>query len=277
MKKKLISTLTALTLTLSSMVALTSNAAIFIYDSDSDEYQDILDDYSPIDTDIAKSYFHYWNSIDKNDKFYSNENCTSLIAVRQLSSIVVFDPADGVSLNEINNVIRNYCDTEFSYYAEKRSLTGFVEPDYGYEMYKSGGGNLSGAEYSVKTDDAKNICKVLKEKNLISGFKYVERNQVTYLDSPCTDYPLTTYTLPASEAERSFLVRTFMAENFPDYEMRVTDDEYCNQTFQFIPPNENASVEEIMEFSVKINEAYSDYIGNDKYSPSVCHGGYFSP
>ena len=44
--KKLISTLMALSLTLTSMAALSSNAAIFIYNSDSDEYQDVLDGYS---------------------------------------------------------------------------------------------------------------------------------------------------------------------------------------------------------------------------------------
>lgn len=275
--KKLISTLMALSLTLTSMMALSSNATIYIYDSDSDEYQDILDGYSPIDTDIAKSYFSNWNDIEKNDKFYSNENGTHMIATRKLSSIVVFNLADGASAKDVRDVVWEYCadkETEMSYTAEKRVLYGLVEEDYEYEIYTYGQGSLGEPEYSVKVEDAKNLCKILKEKNLISGFKYVNRNQITYLDAGCTDYPLTSYImpdidrLPPSEAEKISRVQSYVAENLPDCELRVDKDEYGNQIVQFIPPNENASVEEIMEFAVKINEACGD---------KVCYGDYLSP
>ncbi len=265
--KKLISTLTALTLTLSSMIALSSNAAVFIYDPDSDEYQDILNNYTLIDTDIAKNYFKNF----KFDNFYSNETGTRLISTRQLSSNVIFALADGASENDVRDLVWEYCAdnaTDLSYTSKKRIVTGFIEPDYKYEILTYGQGSSSGPEYSVKVEDAKNLCKILKEKNLISGFKYVNRNQIKYFDAMNLDYPLTSHYVQKSDVEKYYSIQADIAKNFPDCEMIIEEDEYGNAFVQFIPPNENASVEEIMEFSIKLNETYGEYI---------CSGGYTSP
>ncbi len=269
--KKLISTLMALSLALSSMVALSSNAAIFIYDSDSDEYQDILDGYRPIDMEIAKKYFSGWREIENNGRFYSNEDGSRMIATCQLSSFVAFDLADGISLNDVKDVVWNYCidnETDLKYSAEIRAFIGVIEQDYEYEIYTPGHGSFSGQEYSVKVEDAKNLCKILKEKNLISGFKYVNRNQIHYLDAWYMDYPLTSRFVQKSDLEKYYSIQDDFAKNFPDYEMKIEEGEYENAVVQFIPPNENASVEEIMEFSAKINEAYGE---------KICGGTFFSP
>ena len=266
--KKLISTLTALTLTLSSMVALSSNATIYIYDSEQDS---IPEGYSPIDADIASRYFSHLSSVEKYEKFYANEDATHLIASRQLSSIVVFDLADGVSIGDVQSVVWAYCrenETDLKYTAAKRVLTGFIETDYEYEIYTYGQGTLGEPEYSVKLDDAKKICKILKEKNLISGFKYVNRNQKMYFDAVYNEYPLTTHVLQSSDIKKYSISKDYVIENVVDCEVRVTDLESGSQLIQFIPPNENASIEEIMEFSANINEACGDHI---------CGGTYMSP
>lgn len=266
--KKLISTLMALSLTLTSTAALSSNAAIFIYNSDSDEYQDVLDGYSPINTDIAKSYFENFG---ENVKFYSNEDGTKMISTNQLSSIVVFNLADGISINDVQDVVWAYCrenETDLKYTAEKRVLGSLTEGDYDYEIYAYGQGMLGDPEYSVRINDAKNICKILKEKDLISGFKYVNRNQIHYLDAWYMDYPLTSRLVQKSDLEKYYSIQDDFAKNFPDYEMKIEEGEYENAVVQFIPPNENASVEEIMEFSAKINEAYGE---------KICGGTFFSP
>lgn len=266
--KKLISTLTALTLTLSSMIALSSNAAIFIYDLEQDS---IPEGYSPIDADIARRYFGNWSEVQKYERFYATEDATHLIASRQLSSIVVFDLADGVSIGDVQSVVWAYCrenETDLKYTAAKRVLTGFIETDYEYEIYTYGQGTLGESEYSVKLDDAKKICKILKEKNLISGFKYVNRNQKMYFDAVYNDYPLTTHVLQSSDVKKFSIFKDYVIENVVDCEVRVEDLERGNQLIQFIPPNENASVEEIMDFAATINEACGDYI---------CHGTYTSP
>lgn len=264
--KKLISTLMALSLALSSMIALSSNAVIFI-----DESENIPEGYSPIDADIASRYFIHWSSVEKYERFYANEDATHLIASRQLSSIVVFDLADGVLIEDVQSVVGDYCrdnETDLFYTAAKRVLTGFIEPDYKYEIYTYGQGTLGEPEYSVKLDDAKKICKILKEKNLISGFKYVNRNQKMYFDAVYKDYPLTTHVIQSSDVKKFSIFKDYVIENVVDCEVRVTDLEYGNQLIQFIPPNENASIEEIMEFSANINEACGDHI---------CGGTYFSP
>lgn len=266
--KKLISTLMALSLTLTSMAALSSNAAIFIYDSDSDEYQDVLDGYSPINTDIAKSYF---KNFGENDRFYSNEDGTSMISTNQLSSIVVYNLADGVSIDDVQSVVRNYCydnETDLKYTTGQRFLSGLGGEDYEHEIYAYGQGMLGDPEYSVRINDAKNICKILKEKNLISGFKYVNRNQIHYLDAWYMDYPLTSYILTPSETERFSALENYVKENALDYEVKITEEEYGNRLIQFIPPNENASVEEVMEFAAKINEDYGE---------NICYGTFLSP
>lgn len=266
--KKLISTLTALTLTLSSMIALSSNAAVFIYDPDSDEYQDILNNYTLIDTDIAKNYFKNF----KFDNFYSNETGTRLISTRQLSSNVIFALADGASENDVRDLVWEYCAdnaTDLSYTSKKRIVTGFIEPDYKYEILTYGQGSSSGPEYSVKVEDAKNLCKILKEKNLISGFKYVNRNQIKYFDAMNLDYPLTSHHVQKSELEKYYSIQDDLAKNFPDYKMQIKELENESVIVQFIPPNENASVEEIMEFATKINEDYGEGIcGAEFMSPA---------
>lgn len=266
--KKLISTLMALSLILTSMVALSSNATVYIYDSEQDS---IPEDYSPIDADIARRYFSHWNGVEKYERFYANEDATHLIASRQLSSIVVFNLEDGASANDVRDAVWAYCrenETDLKYTAEKRVLYGLVEEDYEYEIYTYGQGTLGESEYSVKLDDAKKICKILKEKNLISGFKYVNRNQIHYLDAWYMDYPLTSRFVQKSDLEKYYSIQDDFAKNFPDYEMKIEEGEYENAVVQFIPPNENASVEEIMEFSAKINEAYGE---------KICGGTFFSP
>ncbi len=264
--KKLISTLMAFSLALSSMIALSSNAVIFI-----DESENIPEGYSPIDADIARRYFSHWNGVEKYERFYANEDATHLIASRQLSSIVVFNLADGASANDVRDAVWAYCrenETDLKYTAEKRVLYGLVEEDYEYEIYTYGQGTLGEPEYSVKLDDAKKICKILKEKNLISGFKYVNRNQKMYFDAVYNDYPLTTHVLQSSDVKKFSIFKDYVIENVVDCEVRVEDLERGNQLIQFIPPNENASVEEIMDFAATINEACGDYI---------CHGTYTSP
>ena len=266
--KKLISTLTALSLTLTSMVALSSNANIYIYDSDQDYIQE---GYSPIDADIARRYFSNWSGVEKYDRFYSNEDASHLIASRQLNSIVVFNLADGASIKDVREAVWAYCrenGTDLKYTAEKRVLYGLVEEDYEYEIYTYGQGSLGEAEYGVRINDAKNICKILKEKNLISGFKYVNRTQKMYFDAEETEYPLTTCIMQSSDAKKFFILKDYVTANVVDCEVRVEELGVNCMRVQFIPPNENASVEEIMDFAATINEACGDYI---------CHGTYTSP